>query len=66
MNKELQLLNDYRQAISKILEKGTLTTRFITKPEGNFILVSTIINGIEHSIENEDLLLAVIQLSYKI
>jgi len=66
MNEELQLLNDYRQAISKILEKGTLTTRFITTPEGNFILVSTIIDGIEHTIKNEDLLLAVIQLSNEI
>lgn len=66
MNEELQLFNDYRQAISNLLEHGTLTTLFVTTPEGNFIRVSINIDGIEYTIENEDLFLAVIQLSNEI
>lgn len=66
MQDELQLFNDYRQAVSGLLELGILKKCFVTTPEGNFIRVSINIDGIERFVENKDLVLAVIQLRNEI
>jgi hypothetical protein len=66
MEKELQLLNDYKNAMNELIQIGTVKTTLVQVPNGTFTRVSITVNNIKYKAENIDLMLATIQLRNQI
>ena len=62
MEKDLQLLQDFKAAMLELTQKGKVSTSLIETTDGTFTRVSIIIDNVKYQEDNEDLIIATIRL----